>query len=479
MSFIHIPISTAAAFQPQQQTIPRQVSYPNLRETSSFNDYPTQNFVNNVTKIPLLISPQTRQVERNVPFKIYVFEGKFNHNLNSASNVLRFEIDSNHERSFELFDRVLREHSIDRRQFELHYVDDEDDLVSLTNLRDFQFMLKLMKGKLTKIICEKKSIKSPQQQAYPQQYPQQHIAFNRISQASPSACLFAQFQQPRVESQKKQAPQQQAEQSWENMIEKAFRSAFSNENPTQPKQSFFPQVAASTPQTKPKVRRIEISLSDLLGIPTSNEAAQQPEKEETKKEKKESTSTPQSFRELLLQRMKEMREEEQKSQQSQTQEKKQEEKPIQTSPTAIVVSQPKEEEEPIQEQVKEKEIVTENTPTMTTSLLLSNLIEDQPTESVVEQVQQETIASQEETESVNQQQAQQVSNQNLENQDPIIESIPEEEEEPVVKTTIPHKYQKELKLLNQMGFTNHILNITLLNRYEGDIQRAISDLIHQ
>ncbi|EFC42682.1 predicted protein [Naegleria gruberi] len=454
MSFIHIPISTAAAFQPQQQTIPRQVSYPNLRETSSFNDYPTQHFANNVKKIPLLISPQTRQVERNVPFKIYVFEGKFNHNLNSASNVLRFEIDSNHERSFELFDRVLREHSIDRRQFELHYVDDEDDLVSLTNLRDFQFMLKLMKGKLTKIICEKKSIKSPQQQAYPQQYPQQHIAFNRISQASPSACLFAQFQQPRVESQKKQSPQQQAEQSWENMIEKAFRSAFSNENPAQPKQSFFPQVSASTPQTKPKVRRIEISLADLLGIPTSNEAAQQqqqPEKEETKKEKKE--TTPQSFRELLLQRMKEMREEEQKSQQSQTQEKKQEEKPIQTSPSAIVVSQPKE-EEPIQE--------------------LRNY---QPIESVVEQIQQETIASQEENESVNQQQAQQVSNQNLENQDPIIESIPDEEEEPVVKTTIPHKYQKELKLLNQMGFTNHILNITLLNRYEGDIQRAISDLI--
>ncbi|EFC42225.1 predicted protein [Naegleria gruberi] len=456
MSFFHIPVSTAAAFQPQQ-TIPRQVSYPNLRETSSFNDYqyiPTQHFANNVQKIPLsyMISPQTRQVERNVPFKVYIFEGKFNHNLNSASNVLRFEIDSNHEGSFELFDRVLREHSIDMRQYELHYVDDEDDLVSLTNLRDFHFLLKLMKGKLTKIICEKKSIK-----------PAQHTTFNRISQPS---CLFAQLQQPRVESQKKQVPQQQSEQSWENMIENAFRSAFSNDKSTQPKQSFFPQVSASTPQTKPKVRRIEINLADLLGIPTSNEAQQQPKKEEPKKEKKETTSTPQSFRELLLQRMKEMREEEQKK-----------EKPIETSPIAAVVSQPKEEES-IQEQLKEQEIVAENTPNITTSLLLSNLIEDQPTESVSEQVQQETVAAQEETESVNQQ-AQQVSNQLLENQDPIIESIPEEEEEPVVKTTIPHKYQKELKLLNQMGFTNHILNITLLNKYEGDIQRAISDLIHQ
>lgn len=419
MSFFMMPTSAAATFQ---QQIPSSVSYPFGYETNASYPY----FVNRT--VPNQVAYPTR-VERNVPFKVYVFDRKFDQRtqLSSASNILRFEIDSNSGRSFELFDRVLREHSVDLKGYNLYYIDDEHDLVALSTERDFQFMIKLMKGQLTKVICEKK-VTIPQQ------------ATIRVSQVPQPSCFFGQC--PQFRANKK------VENDIESMIDKAFRSAF----PIEENQRFFPKVSSPQPHQpsqarKEAPRRIEITLSDLFGIPKQNEPVQKTEKKEQPREEKKDA---QSFREFLIQRLKERYPAEPKKEEAH--EKKEETPNIETPKEDTAVTQPT---------IENPETTNVETPNMTTSLLLSNNISEEPKEEHqdVEPIQTEP------------------SKQDLENQDPIIESIVDEEEK--VVTSIPHKYQKELKYLNDMGFSNHVLNVTLLNKYSGDLESTISDLIHQ
>ncbi|EFC39910.1 hypothetical protein NAEGRDRAFT_81162 [Naegleria gruberi] len=62
-------------------------------------------------------------------------------------------------------------------------------------------------------------------------------------------------------------------------------------------------------------------------------------------------------------------------------------------------------------------------------------------------------------------------------QQPIVEEPVVVVQEPIVQPQ-PTLYQTELALLRDMGFVDEVSNLILLNKYNGDLQRVIVDLIH-